>query len=210
MKGNSTQLLKVSSPSSFFDPILDILHLTSDKPESTLNITKFGSFTANFKALPPPIPPEFVATLFTVVITALVGSLLIPAVVGSFKSRRQTSRLKSFHDQMALLHEDQRLDENDILRLDSLNKNISDSYAAGKINDDQYTNLKNEVSVAYEQIFKTRINTQGKSSYGVINRGGVLKEIKEEISDAYSKGKITKLHYDLLNEKISKISPEKE
>ena len=33
-----------------------------------------GSFTANFKALPPPIPPEYVATLFTVVATAFIGS----------------------------------------------------------------------------------------------------------------------------------------
>jgi hypothetical protein len=29
-----------------------------DPPESKLNITSFGSSTANFKELPPPIPPE--------------------------------------------------------------------------------------------------------------------------------------------------------
>ena len=55
--------------------------MKSDKPEATLNITKFGSFTANFKALPPSIPSEYIATLFTVVVTAFVGTWLIPLVV---------------------------------------------------------------------------------------------------------------------------------
>jgi len=37
-----------------------------------------------------------------------------------------------------------------------------------------------------------------------------MQRIQEDISDAYSKGKIIKLHYDLLNEKISKMTLEKE
>ena len=40
----------------------------------------------------------------------------------------------------------------------------------------------------------------------VVNRKAVLDKTKEDISDAYSKGKITKLHYDLLNEKFSKVT----
>jgi uncharacterized membrane protein len=101
---------------------------------------------------------------------------------------------------MALVLEDDGLYENDISRLNSLNKNISDSYAAGKINNEQYTNLKNEVSIAYEEIFKRRI----------VNQEDGLQRIQEDISDAYSKGKITKLHYDFLNEKISKMTQEKD
>jgi hypothetical protein len=101
---------------------------------------------------------------------------------------------------MALAYDDNMLEKNDIPRLNSLNKNIIDSYAAGKINNDQYENLKNEVSMAYEEIFKKRI----------LNREDDLRRIQEDISDTYSKGKITKLHYDLLNEKISKMTQEKE
>lgn len=41
------------------------------------------------------------------------------------------------------LYTDCSLDENDTNKLDTLNKNISGSYAAGKINNDQYTSLKN-------------------------------------------------------------------
>ncbi len=206
---NSTRMITATSGSPW-TALLDTLNLKSTDPAANITVNRFGNFAAYFKALPDPLPPEYWASLFTVVATAIVGSLLIPAVIGWTKSKRQTSRLKSFHNQMALAYEDNTLDENDILRLNSLNKNITDSYAAGKLNNDQYTNLKNEVSIAYEEIFKGRIDSQGKSSYGIINRGGGLKEIKEEISDAYSKGKITKLHYDLLNEKISKMTQEKD
>ncbi|MGI8832884.1 MAG: hypothetical protein ACR2IS_09645 [Nitrososphaeraceae archaeon] len=41
-----------------------------------MNLDHHGSFTANFREVPPPVPAEYCASLFTVVITALVGSLL--------------------------------------------------------------------------------------------------------------------------------------
>ena len=56
LSGNSTQFIKLSSTPTILDSILEFFHMNPDKPESKLNITKFGSFTANFKALPPPIP----------------------------------------------------------------------------------------------------------------------------------------------------------
>ena len=60
--GNSTQLLQFSPPNTWYstlkDGILDFLNIMRDKPEATLNIAKFGSFTANFKPLPPPVPNE--------------------------------------------------------------------------------------------------------------------------------------------------------
>ena len=62
------------------------------------------------------------SSLFTVGVTALVGSLLIPASVGWLKSRKQTSRLNSFHQQMALVSSDGKVDENDADQLDTLNR----------------------------------------------------------------------------------------
>ena len=44
----------------------------------------------------------------------------------------------------------------------------------------------------------------------IANREDELQQIQKDISNAYSKGKITKLHYDLLNENISKMTQEKE
>jgi len=74
---------------SIWDSILDFFHVNQDKPEATLNITKFGTLTANFKALPPPIPPEYIATLIGVVATAFVGTWLTPALIGWRKTKRQ-------------------------------------------------------------------------------------------------------------------------
>ena len=75
-----------------------------------LTLNRFGNFTAYFRVLPAPLPAEYWASLFTVVATAIVGSLLIPAVTGWTKSKRQTSRLNSFHKQMALAYKDNRPD----------------------------------------------------------------------------------------------------
>ena len=85
--------------------------------QTSLTVNRFGNFTVYFKALPPPVPAQYWASLFTVVVTALVGSLLIPAVVGWIKSKKQTSRLNSFHRQMALVYGDSKPDENDTNQL---------------------------------------------------------------------------------------------
>ena len=85
--GNSTQLIKFSSPPSIWDSILDFLHMKPDKPEATLNITKFGSFTANFKALPPPIPSEYLIALFGIVAGSIVG-WLSPTIISSIKVKK--------------------------------------------------------------------------------------------------------------------------
>jgi hypothetical protein len=50
-------VLKVSP--SALNAIADFFNIKSDEPEAKLNITKFGSFTANFKELPPPLPTEY-------------------------------------------------------------------------------------------------------------------------------------------------------
>jgi YVTN family beta-propeller protein len=199
--GNSTQLLKFSPPSSPFDPILDFLHLMPDKPESTLNITKFGSFTANFKALPPPIPPEYVATLFTVIATAFIGSWLTPTVIEWRKAKKQGSKLDHYHNEVKSLYNDGRLDTNDIKELNNLRDNVTDEYTRGKINNEYYTNLKKEISVLYEEIFKKRIDSLNNLPEN--DKVKLSDEIKDDISDAYSKEKISELHYTLLKEKLS-------
>ena len=67
----------------------------------------------------------------------------------------------------------------------------------GKLSNDHYTNLKNEISNTYQKIFKKRIDSIISSDIEDFSK------IKNDIKDAYSDGKITELHYNLLNEKIS-------
>ena len=200
LDGNSSRTINASTTSDWLlDPVGAFRDVFTDDPAATLTVNRFGNFTAYFKALPPPVPAEFTASLITVIIAALVGSLLIPAVVSWLRSKKQTSRLNSFHQQMAIVYGDGKVDESDISKLDKLNKNISDTYAAGKINNDQYTNLKNDVSAAYQKIFKKRIESITDPNTEAVNN------IKNDIEDAYSDRKITELDYNLLNGKISRM-----
>ena len=118
--------------------------------------------------------------------------------VGWSRSKKQTSRLNSFHLKMISINKD-GLDEKDIGDLDDLNQSVSNSYAAGKITNDQYIHLKNEVSAAYQKIFQKRIESVSDPNMESFSK------VKRDIKDAYATGKITELHYDLLNEQISDI-----
>jgi uncharacterized membrane protein len=66
-----------------------------------------------------------------------------------------------------------------------------------KISEEHYTNLKSEISVVYEEIYKKIDSLNGKDSNGII-----LDKVKDTIKDAYAKGRISEQHYQLLNEKI--------
>jgi uncharacterized membrane protein len=107
--------------------------------------------------------------------------------------------------ELASLYDDGKLDENDIDHLDRINKNLINTYSEGKINNEQYSNLKNEISVIYQEIFRKRVDSFNHSGKKDADRE-IIKKIEEDIKDAYSKGKISELHYNLLNEKITKMT----
>lgn len=195
--GNSTRTINASTPAD--SPLAALSDAFSNDQAASLIVNRFGNFTAYFKSLPPPVPAAYWASLFTVVITALVGSLLIPAVVGWIKSKKQTSRLNSFHQQMPQVYGDGKLDKKDTNKLSLLNRNISDSYAAGKISNEQYTSLKNEVSLAYQEIFKKRISSITEQDLEAVNK------IRNDIIDTYSNGKIINEHYTNLKNEISVV-----
>jgi YVTN family beta-propeller protein len=197
---NTSVTINASTTSDWLvDPVAAFRDVFTDDPATTLTVNRFGNFTAYFKALPPTVPAEYIASLFTVVVTAIVGSLLIPSAISWINSKKQTSRLNSFHHRMAIVYSDGKLDENDTAQLDELNKNISDSYAAGKISNDQYTHLKNEISTAFQQIFKKRIESLTDQNIEAFSK------IKRDLKDVYATGKIIELHYNLLNEQISDL-----
>jgi hypothetical protein len=98
-------VLKVSPSASPLDAIADFLNIKSDEPEAKLNITKFGSFTANFKELPPPVPPEFWLQSYVLVGTVVAG-LSIPSIVGWIKSKMDARKLNYYHKKIASLYGD--------------------------------------------------------------------------------------------------------
>jgi len=99
------------------------------------------------------------------------------------------------------VYHDGKLIENDIIELNKLRGNITHEYTRGKINNEYYTNLKNEISIVYEEIFKKRIDSLNGVQEN--NKEKLLVQIKDDITDAYSKEKISELHYSLLKERLS-------
>ena len=169
---------------------------------ATLDVTRFGTFTANFEELPPAIPPEYVATLFAVVASAFIGSWLTPAFVGWRRAKKQGKKLDYYYEKIKHLYEDGKLDKNDIGSLDKLRDIITDEYSRGKINKEQFDKLIDDISVRYHEIFSKEIDSVMIGSFEQdIERE--LGEIRYNIEDACAKGKINELHYTLLKEKLS-------
>ena len=92
------------------------------------------------------------------------------------------------------------MDENDLESLDKMKTDVTDSYSKGKLNELHHNSLKNEISILYEEIFKKRIESLDPKDNDVQQK---LQEVRGVVKDAYSKGKLIELHYNLLNEKIS-------
>jgi hypothetical protein len=80
---NSIRTINASSTSgSPWTSFLDTFGIKSNDLAANLTINKFGNITAYLTILPPPVPKEYWTSLFTVVITALVGSLLSQQLLG--------------------------------------------------------------------------------------------------------------------------------
>jgi YVTN family beta-propeller protein len=206
---NSTQLITISRPASPWDSIAEFLRIRSDEPEAKLNITKFGTFTANFKELPPAIPPEFWLQSYVLVGTVIAG-LSIPTIIGWIRSKRDVRKLKYYHRQIASLYGDGKLDENDIEALDRLRSRVLDAYSEGKINEKHYESLRAEISTFYEEIFRKKIDSLNYNSITKKSTQEQITDIKNEVEYAYSKGKINEKHYDLLNKVIANLDSSKE
>ena len=98
---NSSRTIRASQGDWFMNALDWLTSAFRREPKdtpATLNVTKFGSFTANFKELPPAIPPEYLATLFAVVASAFIGSWLTPSFIGWRKAKKQGNKLDYYHE----------------------------------------------------------------------------------------------------------------
>lgn len=137
LEGNSFQMLQVSLQPSLLGIVSNVLLPDYDKPEGTFIITNFGSFTANFKEIPPPIPAEYVATLFAVIISAFIGLWLIPLIDGR-KTRNRGKKVEYYHIKINYLSRDREFNKKHTKILDNFGENITDDFTRGKITKDQY------------------------------------------------------------------------
>ena len=198
---NSTHLIKSSHPISPLESIKDFLNINSYKSETKLKFTKFGSFTANFRKLPPPIPPEYIATLFGIVLTAFISSWLTPTIIGWRKAKKYQNKLNDYQNEIQDLYKDNKLDKNDIPNLDRLREKIISGYTKGDLTKDQYDVLLKNLSIKYNEIFNNEINPL-KSTVNNRETIKLLNELHDKLDDAYLEEKIDKEHYSLLKDKI--------
>ena len=208
---NSTQLINVSRSASTLDSfVLGIQDLFGDKPEepeAKLNVAKFGTFTANFKELPPPVPREFWLQSYVLVGTVIAG-LSIPSVVVFITSKRDAKKLNYYHKQIASLYGDGRLDKGDLEPLDRLRSIVANAYSEGKLNEKHYESLEGEISTLYEEIFRKKIAAlDSNNNYSVVKKPmqEQLAQIRNEVEYAFSMGKINEKHYDLLIKIIANL-----
>lgn len=208
---NSTQLVTIQSSGSenLFDFVNDLVYSTAnffgikyDKEEAILDPEGFAEYTANFRELPPPLPTEYWATLFSVVVSAIIGSWLTPLIIENIKSRKQKSSLEYYNRKISTLFADKKVDTKYLSNASSLKNMVSDGFNLGKINKDQYGDLRNKISVNCERIFKRQINSLRHEDISNLEKEKL--KINDSITDAYSDGILTELHYNLLMENLSK------
>src|SRR5215813_6842318 len=117
---------------SAWNSFLSTFGMKPNDPSATFDINKFGTFTANFKAVPPPVPPEYWIPLYGIIVSTVVG-WSIPSIIGSVKAKRQGRMANQYYGKINRLYNDGKLDENDIADLDKLKTVIANAYACGKI-----------------------------------------------------------------------------
>ena len=135
IKDNSTQTINLSKSASSLESIANLFKFNkTDEPEAKLKITKFGSFTANFKELPPPLPSEYWIPLY-----GLIIGFFIPSIIKWLNGWGQRRNLTEYLYKIGKV--DRHIIEDDVLKL----------YSNGKISDSHYQMLKDKISEYYEK-----------------------------------------------------------
>ena len=205
---NTTRPLKpcIEESHGLFDPIIEpiqqTLQIYNDTAKTSFCITQYGTFTASFRELPAPLPTEYWIPLYGLIVSTIIGAS-IPSIIGWAKIRKDIKKSNLHHDKIKSLYDEGRRDEGDFETLDRLKNEISDSFSNGKISESRYSNLKDELSILYQEIFMKKIDSMDDNDKE-IDLSLKLK-LAREIKDAFSRGKLTELHYNLLMSKFSEM-----
>lgn len=202
---NTTRPLKpcVEDSKNPFDPLMTPIQKTwqiyNDTAETSFCINQYGTFTANFRELPAPLPIEYWIPIYGLIISTIIGAS-IPSIILWARTKRDIKKSIIHLKKLKTIYEEGRRDEVDLESLNKLKDEISDSFSKGKISQFHYSNLKEEISILYHEIFMKKIDSLDDDKEA--NLSSKLKLIRE-IKDAFSKGKITELHYNMLMNKVS-------
>jgi YVTN family beta-propeller protein len=95
--------------STFWDLFSYLIGTKKDIPNATFSVTEFGSYIANFKEIPPPIPKEYLFTIFGVLATTIVG-ISLPGILRWIKSIIELRKLNRYYKQIDVVYDDGKLD----------------------------------------------------------------------------------------------------
>jgi YVTN family beta-propeller protein len=113
---------------------------------SILDISYFGSFTSNFKEIPPPIAREYWIGLYGIMISSVIG-WFVPSIARWINVKRQGGHLGKYLKYIDSLNSKFDQNNNEHLQaLASIKNTITDAYARGAINEFQYGILKDKLS----------------------------------------------------------------
>ncbi len=131
---NSTKSI-ISSPisNSPFDFILNVLDNNSTDEGSKFIVNSSGSYTANFQALPPPIPQDSLIALYTLT-AGIFSTWFIPNFARWLNSISQRRNMMQYFTKLTNFENQIEIDEDP----EELRKKIIESYAKGKISESHY------------------------------------------------------------------------
>ena len=129
LDNNSTRTLKTSTNDNYLlKTFLDLFSIPLIDQGASLNITQFGKFTANFRELTPPLPPEYLLGIYTLAATVFTG-WFVPNVAKYINSSYQKKHMLHYFSSL-----NQYSKGDDRERIEEIRQKITESYARGKNN----------------------------------------------------------------------------
>lgn len=101
------------------------------KPTDTsanFDITRYGTFIANFRAAAPAIPPEYWIPLYGIVVSTIIG-WSVPSIIVWAKAKKEGRRVREHNLATKSLYDDGKVDEKDIPHQDKLKDDVMDDYS---------------------------------------------------------------------------------
>jgi YVTN family beta-propeller protein len=165
---NHNSTVPLNQSAIFDSPLNSLLSTLGMNPKdtsATFNIDRFGTFTANFKAVPPSVPPEYWIPLYGIIVSTIVG-WSIPSIIGWIRARiKRKESVKEYDDIINSLS-----NAIDRKSLDRINNQVIRAYISEKINEFQYKILDKKISEYYNDIDKS--NPDIGQSNNTVNKAG--------------------------------------
>jgi len=117
----------------------------------------------------------------------------------------QLKNAEKYHKTITQLYDDKQLDEKDMESLDVIKRDLSNSYSVGKLRNERYNILNNEISKLYREVFRKRIDFLN-SLPANEDQLKLRNNIRSDLDNAYANEKLNEKHYTLLKNSLSKTS----